>query len=71
MTTMLSSIYEVLLWGVPRDVGASDEDRVLGARDEERDEEGQCELMVLEVPVRIRGGRSRADGGDIDRLLFP
>lgn len=54
--------------GVPRVVGATDEDldREDGASDEDRELEWLC--MVVEVPDLISGGRSLIDGGEIDLL---
>jgi len=66
---MLSSMFDEAVYGVPRDVGASDEDRDRndGAIEEDRELEWLCI-----VPGRLdetRGGRSRIDGGDTERLL--
>ena len=60
---------EEAVYGVPRDVGARDEDRDRsdGAIDDDRELEWLCI-----APGRLedtRGGRSRIEGGDTDRLL--
>jgi len=62
-----------VLAGVPRDVGAREEDRdvVLGAREDDREDEVLWVPVVFEVPERMSGGRSRIDGGDIDLLPLP
>jgi hypothetical protein len=61
-----------LLMGVPAVLilGASDDDRdeLLGAREDERDEEFLWP-NVLAVPDRESGGRSRSDGGELERLV--
>jgi hypothetical protein len=66
---MLSSIFDEAVYGVPRDVGASEEDRDLndGAIDDDRELEWLCIVPGL---LETRGGRSRSEGGDIDRLLM-
>jgi hypothetical protein len=64
-------MFDELLIGVTAALilGASDEDRdeLLGARDDERDEELLWQ-EVLAVPERANGGRSRSDGGELERL---
>lgn len=66
---MLSSMPDEAVYGVPRDVGARDEDRERneGAIDEDRELEWLC---IVPGPLEgTRGGRSLMDGGDTDRLL--
>ena len=62
-----------LLAGVPAVLilGASDDDRdeLLGARDDDRDEEFLWPKL-LAVPERDKGGRSRIDGGELERLVI-
>lgn len=57
------------VYGVPRDVGASEEDLDLneGAMDEDRELEWLC---IVPGRLDTSGGRSRREGGDIDRLLM-
>lgn len=67
---MLSSTPDEAVYGVPRLVGASDEDRDLneGAMEEDLELEWLCI-----VPGRLddtSGGRSRTEGGDMDSLLM-
>jgi hypothetical protein len=71
-TKMWSSMFDELVTGVPAVLilGASDEDRdeLLGAREDERDEE----LLwpnVFAAPERDNGGRSRSEGGEWERLV--
>jgi len=66
---MLSSTLDDAVYGVPREVGASDDDRDLrdGAIDEDRELEWLC--IVPGLLDGTRGGRSRMDGGDTDRPL--
>jgi hypothetical protein len=63
-------MFDELLTGVPAVLilGANDEDRdeLLGAREDEREEEVLCP-NVLAVPERDNGGRSRSDGGEFER----
>lgn len=65
-------MFDELLRGVPAvlTLGARDEDRdeLLGAREDERDEEVLWP-NVLAAPERESGGRSRSDGGELDRLV--
>jgi hypothetical protein len=71
-TKIWSSMFDELLMGVPAVLmlGASDEDRdeLLGAREDERDEEFLWP-NVLAVPDRDSGGRSRSDGGELERFV--
>ena len=65
-------MFDELLTGVPavRTLGANDDDRdeLLGARDDERDDEFLW-LKVWAVLGRDKGGRSRSDGGELERLM--
>lgn len=53
---------------MPLETGARDDERddMLGASDDDLEELVRCVLMVPSVPERIKGGRSRRDGGEID-----
>ena len=53
---------------LPLEFGASDDDRddMLGASEDDRDDVVRCVLVVPAVPERIKGGRSRIEGGEID-----
>jgi len=66
-TTILSSMFDPMLTGVPvfLKLGAREDDREeeLGAEDEERDEEPLL-WLVPAVPERVKGGRSRMEGGE-------
>ena len=66
-------MFDVLLTGVPAVLilGASDEDRdeLLGARDDDRDEEFLWPKGLV-VPERDNGGRSRIDGGELERVVI-
>lgn len=66
---MLSSMFEAAADGVPREIGATDEDRERseGAIEDDRELEWLC--MVPGRLEETKGGRSRTDGGDTDRLL--
>jgi len=48
--------------------GASEDDRddMLGASEDDREDVVRCEYMVPAVPERIRGGKSRIEGGEMD-----
>jgi hypothetical protein len=66
---MLSSMFDDAVKGVPREVGASDEDldRSDGAIDDDRELEWLC--IVPGLSDETKGGRSRSEGGDTDLLL--
>lgn len=64
-------MYDDGLPGVPiatLEVGAieDDLDDMLGASDDDREDVARCVLVVPAVPERIKGGRSRMEGGEID-----
>ena len=71
---MLSSMLDETLAGVlvlvHRETGARDDDRddVLGAREDERDDEVLAVPNVLVRLLEDRGGRSRIEGGEMERL---
>ena len=67
---MLSSMLEDGVLALRSD-GAKDEDRdeLLGASDEEREEDVLWKMREFAVPERDSGGRSLIDGGDIEPLL--
>jgi hypothetical protein len=71
-TKIWSSMFDELLTGVPAVLilGATEEERdeLLGAREDEREDEFLWP-NVLAVPERDSGGRSRSDGGEVERLL--
>ena len=66
---MLSSTLDEAVYGVPREVGAMEDDldRIDGATEDDRELEWLC--IVPGLLEETRGGRSRIDGGDTDRPL--
>ena len=67
---MLSSMLEDGVLALRSD-GAKEEERdeLLGASDDERDDDVLWEMKVFAVPERDNGGRSLIDGGEIEPLL--